>query len=120
MLRCRPLQHNGWNRCGPILDLRMAIRAQKRALASLSTQRVQRERAPPGIDLEALLLRRDVMEMKGPHVLRVTTDQAGAARLAHEDRLHPSTAARYGLGATATAPVIAPTVKHIHRFAVTR
>jgi hypothetical protein len=95
--RREPIQRPNQNGCCPVLDLGMAIRAQKDALARLGPQRLKRERHALGVDRVPLLRRLDLMEMKRSH--------ARTASLLDEDRLHSSASAGYGFRSAPLAPV---------------
>src|SRR5205807_1910714 len=82
-------KYRGVGRRGQLgLDLRMAIRAQQYAFASLDSKFVQCHSNALRIELEPLLERIDVMEMQGPEVPVVAAYAAPAACFADQDRLH--------------------------------
>jgi hypothetical protein len=115
-----PLQLGRWNGRRSVLNLGMAIRAQKDALLRLSTECFERKGNTLRVEFEPLIGWLDVMKVQGSHVASVSTDTAGSPGLLHEDRLHLPSSSRNGGRSAPPAAIAAATVQAELRLTVAR
>jgi len=85
----------------------MAIRAQKHTLPCLGAQRIDRQRDALSAEVQSLLKRVEMVELKRTGVAVIAADAAATAGILDENRLHLSTSPRDCLCTTASAAVVA-------------